>query len=92
MEKTAILKAKDITPAAREWLKDVLHVDLAEGDEFTVTLRRSVRVPTPEERNAARADLLQVLKKMDEKTQQVPDEEMEVAIEEAVRQTRSSRK
>ena len=88
MEKMATIKAKNLAPATRAWLAQILHVDLTEADEVTMTLHRPIHAPTPEQRMAARQDLLQVLHRLDEKTEHAPDEEMDAAIDDAFRHLR----
>src|SRR5205823_1528370 len=85
VEKMATIKAKDLAPATRTWIMDLLHIDLADEDEFTLTWRRPVHVPSPEERAAARQGLVDVLGRIDQGTQDVPDEEIDAAIDEAMR-------
>jgi len=90
MERSATVKAKDLPPAERQWIAAFLHVDLLEEDEFTVTLRRpAIHVPTPEQRAAARAGLQQVLARFDERMKNVPETEVDAAIEEAFEHVRS---
>ncbi len=55
-ERSATIRAKDLPQAERQWVAAVLHVDLADDDEFTIALRRPVvRIPEPHERETARA-------------------------------------
>ena len=89
MDASAIAKAGDIAPAARQWVASVLHVDLNDGDELTLALRRANDERAARRANA-RSRLLALLAKMDKKTRDVPDDEMEQAIEEAMQFVRSS--
>lgn len=90
MEASMTLKAEDIAPAARKWVASVLHVDLSDGDEVTLALRRAADDVRATRRADARNRLLAMLAKMDAKTRDVPDEEMDQAIEEAMQFVRSS--
>ena len=63
---------------------NVLHIDPADEDEFTVTLRRPVPAPAPEDRAAARQGLINVLERLDERTKDIPEQEIDVAIDEAM--------
>ena len=84
MERSATVKAKDLPPAERQWVAAVLRVDLTDDAEFTLILRRPViRVPTSEQRAAAREGLHQVLARFDERMKDVPEAEIDAAIDEA---------
>jgi hypothetical protein len=89
MDKSATIKVKDLTPPAREWIRSVLHIDLTEEDEVAVSVRRPVRTPAPEQRAAARRSLLEVLDRIAERTKDVPEAEINEAIEEALAHVRS---
>lgn len=90
METSATIKAQDIDPAARQWVTRVLHIELSDGDELTIAVHRAAEDQRLTERANARAGLLALLAKMDEKTRDVSDEEMDQAIEEAMQFVRSS--
>ena len=90
MEASAVLKAEDIAPAARQWVASVLHVDLSDGDELTLAVRRVADGERSTRQANARKRLLALLAKLDEKTRDAPDEEMDKAIEEAMQSVRSS--
>lgn len=89
-EASAVLKAGDIEPAVRQWAASVLHVDLSDADELTLGLRRAGDHERSARREAARKRLLAVLERIDEKTRDVPDDEMDKAIEEAMQFVRFS--
>ncbi len=89
MDKSMTVKAADILPEARQWVAGVLHVNLADDDELTLALHRKEADDREERRTAARHRLLGVLAKMDTKTHDVPDAEMDQAIEEAMQFVRS---
>jgi alkylation response protein AidB-like acyl-CoA dehydrogenase len=90
MDKSMTVKAGDILPEARQWVAGVLHVNLADDDELTLALHRKAENEREEQRAAARHRLLGVLAKMDSKTRDVPDAEMDQAIDEAMQFVRSS--
>ncbi|HQU46909.1 MAG TPA: hypothetical protein PK867_29160 [Pirellulales bacterium] len=90
MESSTTLRAEDIAPAARQWVASVLHVDLSDGDEVTLALRRADSQERATRKANARKRLLALLATMDEKTRNVPDEGMDEAIEEAMQFVRSS--
>lgn len=90
VERSATIKAKDLPPAERKWIAAVLHVDLADEDEFTVSLHRPVvRVPDPKEREAAREGLRAVLGQFHEQMKDEPEEEVAAAIDDTFRDIRS---
>lgn len=89
-EASAVLKAGDIEPAVRQWAASVLHVDLSDADELILGLRRSGDDERSARRDAARKRLLALLERIDEKTCDVPDAEMDNAIDEAMQFVRSS--
>ncbi len=89
MEKSATLKAKDLAPAAREWIMSVLHIDVTDDDEFTLSVHRPLHVPTPEQRIAARTNLFAVLDRIAERTKDVPEAEIAAAIGEAMTHIRT---
>lgn len=89
MEASAIVKAGSIAPAARQWVSSVLHVDLNDGDELVLAVRRADDERAMR-RDDARRRLLGLLAKIDQRTRDVSDEEMEKAIEEAMQFVRSS--
>jgi hypothetical protein len=93
VEQSATIKAKDLSIAERRWIGTVLHVDLREDDEFTVTLHRPViRVPTAEQRAEAREGLQEFFARIDERMKDVPEAEVDAAIEEAFEHVRSQKR
>jgi len=90
MERSATIKAKDLPAAERQWIAGVLHVDLADDDEFTVTLHRpTIRVPTPEQRAEASEGLRKVLGQFHDRMKDEPEEEVNAAIEQTFEELRS---
>src|SRR5271170_4979026 len=89
MDKSTTIKAADIVPEARQWVASVLQVHLTDDDQLTLALHRDVESEQAGRRDAARNRLMGILAKMDEKTRDVPDAEMEQAIEEAMQFVRS---
>lgn len=90
MDKSMTIKAGDIHPDARQWVAGVLHVNLADDDELTLELHRKAESRRDERREAARRRLLGALARMDDKSHDVSNAEMEGAIEEAMRFVRPS--
>jgi len=91
MEKSTTVKAADIAPAARQWLASLLDIDLIDGDELTLALHRAVEGERSVRQANARKRLLALLAETDEKTRDVPDAEMDNAIDEAMQFVRSLR-
>jgi hypothetical protein len=85
------IKAAELNPSARQRVANLLHVDLTDSDELIVTLRRAVQTPADGQREAARERLLQYLNRLDERLPDVPEEEMEAAIDEAMQFIRPRR-
>lgn len=85
------VKVKDLPPEARHWLQSAMHVDLAGKDEFTLRLHPPIFSPSPDQRAAARQNLRQVLDKLDERTKDLPAEDMDAAVDEALQHVRSRR-
>ncbi len=78
------IKAAELTPSARQRVAHLLHVDLTDTDELVVTLRRAVQTPADDQRATARERLLQFLHRLDERSPNVSEAEMETAIDEAM--------
>ena len=84
MEKTATVKANDLPTPARDWLGEVLNLDLADSDVFTVTVHRPAPDPASLSREVARERLLELMKRIGDRTENVPDAEIDEAINEAM--------
>lgn len=78
------IKAEELNPSARQRVANLLHVTLSDTDELVVTLRRAVQVPTDDRRVAARERLLQFLNRLDERSPDVTEAEVEAVIDEAM--------
>jgi hypothetical protein len=89
MQKTTVLRAGQLAPATRAWLASVLHTELEDSDDLEVTLRRAVQVRSPAEREAARRQLGNVLAAVDARTRDLPEPQIEAAVNEAIQQARS---
>jgi hypothetical protein len=92
VDRSATINAKDLSTALRQWIVSVLHVDLQEDDEFTVTLHRPViRVPTAEQRQAAGDELMATLGQIHDHMRNVPEDEVDEAVDDALRAVRSGK-
>ena len=88
LERSTVLRARELAPATRAWIGSILHIDLTDEDECTLTLRRSMETQTPEQRAIARKRLFELFRQIDAQVKEVPDEEIEAAIDEAIRSVR----
>ena len=89
MQKTATVRASDLSPTLREWVRDLLQTEPTDTAELTVTLRQAGAESTPEERTAARKRLLEMMKTVGERTKDIPQAEIDAAVEEAMQFVRS---
>jgi hypothetical protein len=67
----------------------MLHVDLADNDECVVTIRRVEQGMSPEQRELARQRLRNLSERIAERTKDLPEQEIEAAIDEAIRFARA---
>ena len=88
-ERTATVRAGDLTPILRQWVRDLLHTEPTDTAELTVTLRQSEGESTPEERAAARKRLLELMRTVGERTKDIPQVEIDAAVDEAMQFVRS---
>jgi hypothetical protein len=89
MERTATVRATDLSPTLREWVRDLLHTEPTDAAELTVTLRQPGAEPTPEQRTAARKRLLEVMQAIGDRTKDIPQGEIDAAVDEAMQFVRS---
>lgn len=79
---TATITAGDLSPDARRRLAEALHVSLTEADKLVVAL-----CPPEDDairRASARKRLLDLLRRLDERTAGIPEAEVEAAVDEAM--------
>lgn len=88
MDKSMTVRAADMQPEARQWVAGLLHVNLADDDELTLALHRTSQ--REQRQSAARQRLLELLARTDEKSRDVPDAEMDRAIDEALEFVRAT--
>lgn len=89
MQKTATVRAGDLSPTLREWVRDLLHTEPTDTAELTITLRQSGSESTPEQRAAARERLLEMMRTVGERTKDIPQAEINAAVDEAMQFVRS---
>lgn len=83
----AAIKARDLSPAVREWLQGLLRKPLNESDEVSLIVRPSVQ-PTPEERGRARLKFVETLSTFQREGSGVSEAEIDAAVDEAMTSVR----
>ena len=78
-----------LTPTLRQWVRDLLHTEPTDAAELTVTLRQSGDESTPQQRAAARERLLELMRTVEERTKDIPQAEIDAAVDEAMQFVRS---
>jgi hypothetical protein len=89
MQRTATIRGSDLSPTLREWVRDLLHTEPTDTAELTVTLRQPEGESTPEQRAAARKRLLELMQTVGERTKDIPQVEIDAAVDEAMQFVRS---
>ncbi len=84
MEHVAVQKVKDIEAAARQWLQRLLGRKLKDEEQVTVMIFPPHAAPSGEAREVAWHRLENVLDKAAERMKDVPDEDFESAVDEAM--------
>ena len=88
-ERTATIRAGDLSPTLLAWVRDLLHTEPTAAAELTVTLRQAGMESSPEQRAAARERLLEMMHQIGERTKDVPQTEIDDAVNEAMEFVRS---
>ncbi len=83
-QRTATVRAGDLSPTLREWVRDLLHTDLVDTAELTVTLHQPEGLSTPEQRAASRHRLLEMMQVIGERTKDIPQAGIDEAVDEAM--------
>lgn len=89
-EMIVVRRARDLDPAARAWVASLFGHDIPDDQEISVALGALKHVPTAEERRAANERLDQLLAEIHQRVKDVPEEEMEEALDEAMQHVRPS--
>ena len=89
MQDVAIHKAQELPPDARRVVESVLGRTLQENEEVSIMALSPHQAPTGETRQALARQLEERMNKTAELVRDVPDDEQEAAIDEAVHRVRS---
>lgn len=89
MPNVVLVKVKDLAASQREWVAQMFGRQPGEDEEVSVMLFPAHKGPTPEQRQAAWKRIWEVLDKAAANARDVPEEEFEAAIEEAMAHVRS---
>lgn len=85
----AAIKARDLTPAVKEWMQSLLGKSIDESDEVSLIVRSTTR-QTSAEREAARVRLFDRIAAVHRSTEKVPATELDAAVDEAMSSIRPS--
>ena len=88
MSNVVVCKVKDMGVQTREWVARMFGRELAEEEQVTVMVFSAERAPSPIERQAAWERIKKVLDLAGENMRDVPEEEVEAAIDEAMAHVR----
>ena len=88
MENITIQKARDLETPAREWLQRVFSRSFGEDEEITILVFPPRLAPSSADRLSAAKRMDAALEKIDERTQDISDEEMDASIDEAMNHVR----
>lgn len=83
-----VRKAKDLDPSARAWLVSLFGRELRDDEEITVAIPDATERAVLDDRAQARRRLLESLETLAERFKDVPDDEIEVILDEAMRSVR----
>ncbi|MBX3413236.1 MAG: hypothetical protein KF708_11150 [Pirellulales bacterium] len=79
-----VCKAKDLNPDARAWIASMVGRELRDEDEVTVTVPNPSHHQLGDERAQARRRLLASMEQLSERFKDVPDDEMDAVLDEAM--------
>ena len=88
MPNVVVCKTKDLGVGAREWVAQMFGRELAEDEQVTIMVFPAEHVPSPAERQAAWKGIKTVLDRATENMRDVPEAEVEAAIDEAMAHVR----
>ncbi len=84
MDNVAVRHVKDLDPAARAWVSSLFGRSVDENEQVTIVLVRPHPAPPEKDRKAGMAKMDQALARMDQRTKDVPESDLEEAIDEAM--------
>jgi hypothetical protein len=88
MSNVVVCKVKDLGVGAREWIARMFGRELAEDEHVTVMVFPPEQVPSPAERQAAWGRIKKILDRAEKNMCDLPEEDVEVAIDEAMASVR----
>jgi hypothetical protein len=91
MQDVSILKARDLSPAAKEAFEAILGRNLRDDEEVGIWTSRPLEAPTGQARKEAWRDLNQHLDHIASKARDLPDEEMEKLVDDVWDEVRHGR-
>ena len=89
MPNMVVCKVKDLGIGAREWVAQMFGRELVEDERVTVRVFPPGHVPSSAERQAAWERIKKVLDRATENMRDVPEAEVEAAIDEAMAHVRA---
>ena len=88
MDSISVQKAADIDVPAREWLQRLFGRSFAEDEQVTIFVATPHAAPSAQDRRAAFKRMNHVLDKAAENMKDVPDDEFDDAVDEAMQHIR----
>ena len=88
MEQSSLRSARTLPPPQRIALEQLLGRPLADDEAISVRAYQPHEAPTPEQQRTISNELRQYFAKIDEKTQNIPDNEQQEILDEAIRSVR----
>jgi hypothetical protein len=88
MANVVVCKVRDLGIQTREWVARMFGRELAADEQVTVMVFPPDHAPSPVERQAAWERIKKVLDRARENTRDIPEAEMEAAIDEAMSHVR----
>lgn len=85
-----VRKAKDLDPSARAWVVSLFGRELRDDEEITVAIPDTAEQRVLGDRAQARRRLLASMEQLADKFKDVPDDEMEAILDEAMKAVRPS--
>jgi hypothetical protein len=80
--------ARDLSPDARQVVEQLLGRQLAEDEQISILAYKLHEPATADDKQAALDTLRKYWSRMDEKTKDIPEEEMDEILDEAMRSVR----
>jgi len=88
MDNLAVRKASELDIPVRQWLQHTFGRALSDDERVSILLSPPRAAPAGKARQAAAERLSRTLDRIDDKTKDVPSEELDDAVDEAMRHVR----